>query len=72
MKNYSLKNALVNILTNKRGHYYGLMLITAILAYFGTIIASVEDMALQALLTTIVTLVSGMVQEAIDYNNDIK
>ena len=72
MKNYNLKNAIVNILTNKRGHYYGLLIIFAILGYFGTIVVNIQDPALQTLAVTVTTILSSLVSEAIDYNKDLK
>ena len=71
MKNYNLKNAITNILTNKRGHYYGLMIMTAILGYFATIIANLGDSAEKVLYSGILAIVMAMVQEAMDYNKDI-
>jgi hypothetical protein len=72
MKNYNLKNAIVNILTNKRGHYYGLMIITAVLGYFGTMIANLGDTPEKILYSGILATMTAMVQEAMDYINDNK
>ena len=72
MKNYNLKNAITNILTNKRGHYYGLMIMTAILGYFGTLIANIQDPALQTLAVTVTTILSNLIVEATDYYKDLK
>jgi phosphatidylserine synthase len=67
MKNYSLKNALTNIITNKRGHYYGLMIIMAVLTYFGTVVTNIQDPALQTLAVTVITLLTALVREGIEY-----
>jgi hypothetical protein len=72
MKNYNLKNALQNIATNKRGHYYGLMIITAVLGYFGTMIANLGDTPEKLLYSGILATITAMVQEAMDYINDTK
>jgi hypothetical protein len=72
MKNYNLKNALQNIATNKRGHYYGLMIITAVLGYFGTMIANLGDTPEKLLYSGILATITAMVQEAMDYINDNK
>jgi hypothetical protein len=72
MKNYNLKNALQNIITNKRGHYYGLMIITAVLGYFGTMIANLGDTPEKLLYSGILATITAMVQEAMDYINDTK
>jgi hypothetical protein len=72
MKNYNLKNALQNIATNKRGHYYGLMIIAAVLGYFGTMIANLGDAPEKLLYSGILATITAMVQEAMDYINDTK
>lgn len=72
MKNYSFKNAIINILTNKRGHYYGLMIITAVLGYFGAIISTWGDTPERVLASSILALVVAGVQEARDYIDDTK
>jgi hypothetical protein len=72
MNNYNLKNAIINILTNKRGHYYGLMIITAVLGYFGTMIANLGDTPEKLLYSGILATITAMVQEAMDYINDTK
>jgi hypothetical protein len=72
MKNYNLKNAIQNIITNKRGHYYLLIIITALLGYLGTIITNLGDTPEKILASSVLAIVMAMVQEAMDYNQDLK
>jgi hypothetical protein len=72
MQNYSLISAIKNIATNKRGHYYGLLIIFAVLGYFGTLVVNIQDPALQTLAVTVTTILYNLVVEATDYYKDLK